>query len=247
VLVEALANPLLRESALISLAAIGPPAEQVVPPVMEILKEPPVNMKALELLFPVLYEIELRETNLLRAYAAMVISKIESANPRRALPALTEALRTKPSQLGPEWTFEFHTVGAGSSASCRISDFPPAMVWFVELDPANATALPHLTKMLTARSHLPQTLAAWALCSVPGLEREVADVLANGLSPADELGIEFPLTCSAIKKMGPRARTAAPALGAFINNKTNVWVKRRTVFKLLENIDPDAARGISLR
>jgi HEAT repeat protein len=178
VLVEALANPLLRESALISLAAIGPTAEQVVPTVIEILKEPPVNMKALELLFrigppakaalPVLYDIESRATNLLRAYAGMVISKIESANSRRALPALAEALRRKPSKRGPEWTFEFRSIWPDSQASCQISGFPPAMVWFVELDPTNASALPLLYEYLNSEIPIPP---AKDLCRIRPMHR----------------------------------------------------------------------------
>ena len=69
---------------------------------IEILKESATNTVAIDVLFrvgppakealPVLWEIESRETGILRALAAVAITRIEEANPERALPLVIEVL-----------------------------------------------------------------------------------------------------------------------------------------------------------
>ena len=253
VLADALKNPLLRQNALCALAGIGPGAEKAVPAVIEILKESATNTAAIEVLFrvgppakealPVLREIESREMGILRALAAVAITRIEEANPERALPLLIEVLKQGPLASGPIWTFEFLTLGNGGSVAVSLGPSETAAWFLAELGIAQETLVPYL-KGNHGASH-PALRSLAAISRGGGSEALIS--LAEELSRSDDLGIGIHLCLLTIEKMGPRARGVAPVLVQFINSKTNEWSKRRAVLKVLERIDPDAAANVALR
>lgn len=255
-LVALLSEPGLRNYAVGALADLGSDASGAVPALIQCLEdsEPRVWPLIVETLMkvgpqakaavPRLQQIELQQTNILRALAAMAIAKIEH-RPEHAVPVFTEMLRQKNDSSEPRWVVRIQTWRAPRRNVVPLSSHETAAWLLAEVGPAAKEALPSLRRISLAADSRLRAIAARAIWKVSGEVAEAIPSLTHALSQKDE--VMFQVALASLNEMGPKARASMPALTNFIAEKRNPWIERRQALEVLRMVDPDAAAKASLR